>query len=95
MVRLKAWVEETRLCILIEDDGVGIPDSKLGTLFEDGIGVSNVNERLRVLFGSTYRMSIDSRLGKGTETLIEIPEVENYASVQETGVTRKFGVPNA
>ena len=58
----------------MEDDGVGIPESKLATLFEQGIGVSNVNERLKVLFGDDYKMWIDSRLGEGTTTGIELPE---------------------
>jgi two-component system LytT family sensor kinase len=82
MVRLRTWLEGTRLNILIEDDGLGIPESKLATLFESGIGVSNVNERLRVLFGAEYRMVVDSTPGQGTRTLIEIPELEaHYADV--------------
>jgi two-component system, LytTR family, sensor kinase len=63
-----------RLQILVEDDGVGIPEAKLATLFEQGIGVNNVNERLKVLFGEDYKMWIDSRPGEGTSTGIEIPE---------------------
>jgi two-component system LytT family sensor kinase len=78
MIRLRAWLEGTRLHISVEDDGVGIQESKLSTLFEQGIGVSNVNERLRVLFGAEYRMLIDSKPGTGTQTLIEIPELESY-----------------
>jgi len=84
MVRLRTWLEGTRLHISIEDDGVGIQESKLGTLFEQGIGVSNVNERLRVLFGPGYRMLIDSKPGGGTQTIIEIPELENHIADTET-----------
>jgi len=73
-IQLRTWLEGTHLHIQIEDDGVGIPESKLGTLFESGIGVSNVNERLRVLFGARYRFAIDSTPGLGTRTLLEIPE---------------------
>jgi two-component system LytT family sensor kinase len=80
MVCLRAWLQDTRLHISIEDDGVGIQDSELSTLFESGIGVSNVNERLRVLFGAGYRMVIDSKPGQGTQTLIEIPELEEQAA---------------
>ncbi len=76
-IRLRSWMEGTRLHISVEDDGVGIHHSKLDKLFTSGIGVSNVNERLRVLFGAAYRLSIDSKPGQGTQTLIEIPEVEN------------------
>jgi two-component system LytT family sensor kinase len=80
MVRLRTWLEGTRLHISVEDDGVGIQQAKLDTLFQQGIGVSNVNERLRVLFGPHYRMLIDSKPGRGTRTLIEIPELESHPS---------------
>ncbi|HEY3940378.1 MAG TPA: histidine kinase [Bryobacteraceae bacterium] len=80
MVRLRTWLQGTRLHISIEDDGVGIPESKLAALFESGIGVSNVNERLRVMFGASYRMAVDSRPGQGTQTLIEIPELEEQTA---------------
>ncbi len=72
-VRVRAWPEGGRLHVLIEDDGVGIPEARLATLFQQGIGVSNVNERLKVLFGGDYRMWIESRPGEGTRTGIEIP----------------------
>lgn len=75
-VRLRTWLEGPLLMIAVEDDGVGIPESKLATLFESGVGVSNVNERLRVLFGAGYRLRIESQPGHGTTTVIEIPEVE-------------------
>jgi len=73
-VKLRSRMLGDRLQILVEDDGVGIPESKLATLFEQGIGVNNVNERLKVLFGDDYKMWIDSRLGEGTSTGIELPE---------------------
>ena len=65
-----------RLHLLVEDDGVGIPEAKLATLLDQGIGVSNVNERLKVLFGSEYRMWIDSQPGRGTRIQIEVPELQ-------------------
>ena len=66
---------EGRLLLTVEDDGEGIPEEKMENLFgsASGIGVSNVKERLEVLFGKDYRMSVDSRLGQGTRTEIEIP----------------------
>jgi two-component system, LytTR family, sensor kinase len=73
-IRVRSRLVGRRLQILIEDDGVGIPEAKLATLFDQGIGVSNVNERLKVLFGDDYKMWIDSRLGEGTSTGIELPE---------------------
>jgi len=73
-IRVRSYLSEGRLHIVVEDDGLGIPEAKLATLFERGIGVNNVNERLKVLFGTGYRMWIDSRVGEGTSTGIEIPE---------------------
>ncbi|MGH9557666.1 MAG: sensor histidine kinase [Bryobacteraceae bacterium] len=72
-IRVRSRMVGHRLQILIEDDGVGIAEAKLATLFEQGIGVSNVNERLKVLFGDDYKMWIDSRPGEGTSTGIELP----------------------
>ena len=64
-----------RLVIAIEDNGVGIPKERMAQIFEDGIGISNVNERLRVLYGADFRMDITSSEGEGTSTRIEIPEI--------------------
>ncbi len=80
MVGLRVSLNGDRLRILIEDDGVGISEARLAGLFEHGIGVSNVNERLRVLYGTSYRMLVDSEPGKGTRTTIELPEVRLEAS---------------
>ena len=73
MIRVRSRLVDGRLCVTVEDDGVGIPENRLATLFEQGIGVSNVNERLKVLYGEDYRMWVDSRLGEGTTTQIEMP----------------------
>lgn len=73
---LRAKISENgRLLLVVEDDGEGIPEEKMEDLFgaASGIGVSNVKERLEVLFGEQYRMSVDSKLGQGTKTEIEIP----------------------
>ncbi len=74
-IRVRSRRSENQLQIVVEDDGVGIPESQLARMFEQGgIGVNNVNERLKVLYGDNYRMWIDSRPGEGTSTGIEIPE---------------------
>jgi len=73
-IRVRSRLEGSRLHITVEDDGVGIPEAKLARLFELGIGVSNVNERLKVLYGDDYKMWVDSKPGEGTSTGIEIPE---------------------
>ncbi len=86
-IRVRSRMVGRRLQILVEDDGVGIPEAKLATLFQQGIGVSNVNERLKVLFGDDYKMWIDSRPGEGTSTGIELPEQASGTVVVETLVS--------
>lgn len=75
VVRFRSRLKEGKLLLLVEDDGVGIPEAKLATLREQGVGFSNVDERLKVLFGDEYRMRIDSKPGHGTRIEIEIPEL--------------------
>jgi two-component system sensor histidine kinase YesM len=38
-----------------------------------GIGIDNVNERIKIHYGSTYGLTINSELGKGTTTTIVLP----------------------
>jgi two-component system LytT family sensor kinase len=80
-IRLRAHQGDGRLHLLVEDDGVGIPEARLQDLFERGIGISNVNERLKVLFGTDYRMSIDSKANEGTRAEIEIPVAVRHFAV--------------
>ncbi|HKE29591.1 MAG TPA: sensor histidine kinase [Bryobacteraceae bacterium] len=76
-IRIRTERKSDRLRLLVEDDGIGIPESTLATLLDHGgIGVTNVNERLKVLFGNEYRMWIDSQPGHGTRIQIEVPELQ-------------------
>ncbi|HKR32130.1 MAG TPA: histidine kinase [Terriglobales bacterium] len=78
---------EHRLCIDIEDNGVGMTTSngKFGERRRfardgdeteariDGIGMYNVAERLRVLYGTNAHMTVQSSPGVGTRISIEVP----------------------
>ena len=80
-IRIRTYRTGSRLHLLVEDDGVGIPEEKLATLLDRGIGVNNVHERLKVLFGTDYRMWIDSEPGKGARIQIEVPELQSAQTV--------------
>jgi two-component system LytT family sensor kinase len=75
-VTLRASRGNGRLSIEVEDDGVGISEAELAGIFTKGIGVTNVKERLKVLYSQDYRMLIDSQPGRGTRIQIEVPETQ-------------------
>jgi two-component system, LytTR family, sensor kinase len=75
-----------RLLIEIEDNGMGISTERLAEVYGGGIGISNVHERLRLLYGDQFKMDIRSQEGRGTQIHIEIPELvtsEPFAGLLE------------
>jgi two-component system LytT family sensor kinase len=61
--------------IEVEDDGLGMTEDRLDTALTDGIGLSNVNERLSVIYGAAYRVRITSVPNLGTIIRLEIPDM--------------------
>jgi two-component system LytT family sensor kinase len=61
--------------IEVEDDGLGMTEDRLNTALTDGIGLSNVNERLSVIYGAGYRVRITSVPNLGTIIRLEIPDM--------------------
>jgi two-component system LytT family sensor kinase len=61
------------------DNGVGVrngaPTEPLDLSKGSGIGLQNVNERLRVIYGANYQLQLDSVPGEGTCARIVIPEL--------------------
>lgn len=47
---------------------------------EGGYGLRNVNERIKIYFGSQYGLSIESRQGEGTTVDVVIPKIQEYES---------------
>src|SRR5258708_7972993 len=74
-IRVHADQRDGRLHLEIEDNGVGISEERMPHVYVEGIGLSNVRERLRVLYGTDFRLEIESRPGEGTTIRIEVPEL--------------------
>src|SRR6202162_1196601 len=74
-IQLRTTNRDGRLNIEIEDNGAGISEEKMPHVYVEGIGLSNVRERLRVLYGADFRLEIERRPGEGSLIRIEIPEL--------------------
>ena len=69
--------------IEIKDNGIGMDFYRLGkirqglkegkTALKGHIGITNVNQRLRILYGDSYGVTIHSQLQKGTTVMIQFP----------------------
>jgi two-component system LytT family sensor kinase len=66
---------EGHAVIEVHDDGLGMSEERLEQAFNGGIGLSNVNERLRTIYGAHYRLKLTSVPGKGTWASLDIPEL--------------------
>jgi two-component system LytT family sensor kinase len=73
------------IIIEVEDDGVGMGAAQLiekpNGLGGTGIGMANIAERLKVLYGDTARMTIDSQDGKGTLVRLRLPILEDGSGI--------------
>lgn len=89
---LRVMITDNRFLITVEDNGVGMPVEKveminkvlneaLGDVKEiesEGTGVAmlNVSERIKLLFGKSYGLYINSTEGFGTEAHVTLPYYE-------------------
>ncbi|WP_116246134.1 sensor histidine kinase [Nocardiopsis sp. FIRDI 009] len=71
---------EGPLCVIeIEDDGVGMhPDLARSLLAgtgpeSRGVGLANVDQRLRAVYGPEYGLVIETALGEGTKVTVRVP----------------------
>jgi two-component system, LytTR family, sensor kinase len=73
-ITIRSWFEGGNAVIEVVDDGLGMTEERLGSALGGGIGLSNVNERLRVIYGESHQLKLTSEAGVGTSARIEIPE---------------------
>jgi two-component system sensor histidine kinase LytS len=50
-------------------------EERLEQAMGGGIGLNNVNERLRTIYGAHYHLKLTSVPGRGTCARVEIPEL--------------------
>ena len=69
-ISLRGWQEQNDMIFTIEDDGVGIDDM---SRLENGYGVRNVIERIKLNYGEKYGVTFESSPGKGTKVTVVVP----------------------
>jgi two-component system LytT family sensor kinase len=72
-ITIRSRRADNMLVLDVEDDGLGISDERLQTAMSSGIGLSNVNERLRVIYGATARVTLRGAPGRGATAHLEMP----------------------
>ena len=89
-ILVRAFLEEGELIFTISDNGLGMTEEQVNGLLKvhasskrgSGIGVKNVNERIRLYFGEQYGLSIESEPDEGTTIWIHLPAIP-YAEILE------------
>ena len=91
MIMVKAWQEENELYLSVADNGLGMTEDKVEMILTgkstsgngrgSGIGVKNVNERIKLYFGEAYGLTIDSEPDEGTTVIIHLPAKDEKESL--------------
>jgi two-component system LytT family sensor kinase len=71
---VSARIEDSQVCLRVEDDGLGRQSSVAGT------GLTNVGDRLRTLYGDSASLAFEPRDGGGTRVTVRIPRSESVQS---------------
>ena len=91
LIMVKAWREEDELYLSVADNGLGMTEDKVEMILTgksasgngrgSGIGVKNVNERIKLYFGEAYGLTIDSEPDEGTTVIIHLPAKDEKESL--------------
>ena len=87
LIKIKGLCDDNNIILIVSDDGVGIEKDALDelnkTLSETSftnekshIGLSNVNQRIKIIFGDSYGIHVESTVGVGTDVYVTIPKKE-------------------
>ena len=91
-ISIAAWRNHDSLCIRVEDDGVGIQRLRNIRKAGEGVGLSNLRERLRAFYGENAAFSLHSSAGGGTaaEVSLSLADRADAARSQHGMIWRGF-----
>ena len=73
VITISARLRDALVEIAVQDNGVGMSEEALRDSLRRGIGLTNVRERLRSLYGESFSIEMESRQGQGTIVRISVP----------------------
>lgn len=82
-IRIIAKQDGEEVILIVEDNGVGMSQEKCEKILKHdtadnfGIGIKNVNDRLKIYFGDQYGLKIESELDEGTKITIRFPKIDD------------------
>jgi two-component system LytT family sensor kinase len=74
-ITIRAARRAGHVVIEVVDNGVGLSHERMESSADHGIGLRNVNERLKVVYGANCQLRLQSGAGEGTLARMEIPEM--------------------
>ena len=87
-IYMRSRLADSTLVIEVEDDGIGMGSANLlerpTGLGGNGIGIANIAERLKVLYGDKAKMTIDGHQGKGTLVRLRLPVLPTEGAIPPT-----------
>ena len=84
-ITVKPAEDDDDILITVSDNGVGMTKEQCGKILakdrsdSGGIGVKNVNDRLKIYFGEKYGLCIESEPDVGTTVTVRIPKIDKEA----------------
>lgn len=82
-IAIRIFEDGDDVVFTVEDNGVGMTEEQCESILHKevkgqtgGIGIKNVNDRVKIYFGDQYGMKIESELDEGTKVSIRMPKLE-------------------
>lgn len=82
-IEIRIFEDGDDVVFTVEDNGVGMTKEQCESILHKevkgqtgGIGIKNVNDRVKIYFGEQYGMTIESKLDEGTKVSIRMPKLK-------------------
>lgn len=75
-IEIRGWKQDDCIWFSVKDNGVGMDEETAKAILtreSKGYGVRNVNERIQLFYGEKYAVTVESKIGEGTEMKLHFP----------------------